>query len=98
MLNVWKCEGVNPLQASAVFFFVVVPHITDAIQDWVTRVSGEPVEKDTNADVCIIEVSEQEKKTLFSYIFHIFILQPEWRAFQLSLKGDLGSLKKYCRD
>ncbi|XP_073228702.1 CTP synthase 1-A-like isoform X1 [Porites lutea] len=34
----------------------VVPHITDAIQDWVTRVSGEPVEKDTNADVCIIEL------------------------------------------
>ena len=65
MLNVWKCEGVNPLQASAVFFFVVVPHITDAIQDWVTRVSGEPVEKDTNADVCIIEVSEQEKKHYF---------------------------------
>ena len=38
------------------------------------------------------------KKALFSYIFDIFILQPEWRAFQLSLKGDLGSLKKYCRD
>ena len=62
---------MNPLQASAFFFVVVVPHITDAIQDWVTRVSGEPVEKDTNADVCIIEVSEQEK-SLFSYtlIFH----------------------------
>ena len=56
---------MNPLQASAFFFVVVVPHITDAIQDWVTRVSGEPVEKDTNADVCIIEVSEQEKSIIF---------------------------------
>ena len=37
--------------------FIVVPHITDAIQDWVTKVSDEPVEKETKADVCIIEVS-----------------------------------------
>jgi len=36
----------------------VVPHITDAIQDWVTKVSGEPVEKATQADVCLIEVSK----------------------------------------
>ena len=68
MLTVWECLGMNPLQASAFFFFVVVPHITDAIQDWVTRVSGEPVEKDTNADVCIIEVSEQEKSIIFLHI------------------------------
>ena len=66
----WKCKGMNPLQASAVFFFVVVPHITDAIQDWVTRVSGEPVEKDTNADVCIIEVSEQGKSIVLLHLWH----------------------------
>ena len=59
---------MNPLPAF--FLFVVVPHITDAIQDWVTRVSGEPVEKDTNADVCIIEVSEQEKSIIFSHLGH----------------------------
>lgn len=34
----------------------VVPHITDAIQDWVTKVSGEPVDKTTQADVCLIEL------------------------------------------
>ncbi|CAH3164396.1 unnamed protein product [Porites lobata] len=51
----------------------VVPHITDAIQDWVTRVSGEPVEKDTNADVCIIEVSEQGKSISYQ-ILMIFCL------------------------
>lgn len=39
----------------------MVPHITDAIQDWVTRVSAEPVEKDTKADVCIIEVGKLPK-------------------------------------
>lgn len=34
----------------------VVPHITDAIQDWVTKVSTEPVENDIQADVCLIEL------------------------------------------
>lgn len=34
----------------------VVPHVTDAIQDWVSRVASEPVEKEINADVCIIEL------------------------------------------
>lgn len=38
------------------FFFVVVPHVTDAIQDWVQRVAFQPVEKKIKADVCIIEV------------------------------------------
>ena len=37
-------------------FVVVVPHITDAIQDWVTKVSGDPVEDGNKADVCMIEV------------------------------------------
>ncbi len=44
---------------------IVVPHITDAIQDWVTKVSGEPVENETKADVCIIEVSENERYISF---------------------------------
>ncbi|CAL1528949.1 unnamed protein product [Lymnaea stagnalis] len=34
----------------------VVPHITNAIQDWVTRVAETPVEGDQKADVCIIEL------------------------------------------
>ena len=81
---------MNPLQASAFFFFVVVPHITDAIQDWVTRVSCEPVEKDTNADVCIIEVSEQEKSIIF---LHIFILQPHGAKKVIFTACHLGKLK-----
>lgn len=37
----------------------VVPHITDAIQEWVDRVAGEPVNQDdpdTKPDVCIVEL------------------------------------------
>lgn len=34
----------------------VVPHITNAIQDWVTRVAETPVDGDQKADVCIIEL------------------------------------------
>jgi len=41
--------------------YTVVPHITDAIQDWVTKVSSEPVEKTTHADVCLIEVSKHQQ-------------------------------------
>lgn len=46
------------------YIYIVVPHITDAIQDWVTKVSGEPVEKTTQADVCLIEVSIRVTKIL----------------------------------
>ncbi|KAK0064408.1 CTP synthase 2 [Biomphalaria pfeifferi] len=34
----------------------VVPHITNAIQDWVTRVAETPVDGNEKADVCIIEL------------------------------------------
>jgi len=38
----------------------VVPHITDAIQEWVERVSRVPVDGDNaTPDVCIIEVNQQ---------------------------------------
>ena len=39
------------------FFPTVVPHITDAIQDWVTRVAKIPVDGlEGPPDVCIVEV------------------------------------------
>lgn len=39
-------------------YFVVVPHITDAIQEWVERVAKVPVDGEIGEpDVCIIEVS-----------------------------------------
>ncbi|GFN89987.1 ctp synthase [Plakobranchus ocellatus] len=34
----------------------VVPHITNAIQDWVTKVAEKPVDGQEKADVCIIEL------------------------------------------
>lgn len=37
---------------------VVVPHITDAIQEWVERVAKVPVDgASSEPDVCIIEVN-----------------------------------------
>lgn len=42
----------------------VIPHVTDAIQDWVERVSQIPVdESGVSPDVCIIEVSLPCMKT-----------------------------------
>jgi CTP synthase len=39
------------------FTFKVVPHITNAIQDWIERVSMIPVDgKEGPADVCVIEL------------------------------------------
>lgn len=36
----------------------VVPHITDAVQSWITKVSAIPVdEANIPSDVCIVEVS-----------------------------------------
>lgn len=39
------------------FFFSVVPHITDAIQEWVMRQALIPVDEDgLEPQVCVIEV------------------------------------------
>ena len=41
--------------------FSVVPHITDAVQEWVTRVAQIPVDGDEKVpDVCIIEVCKPQ--------------------------------------
>lgn len=38
----------------------VIPHVTDAIQDWVERVAKIPVDESAKSpDVCIIEVGTQ---------------------------------------
>ena len=39
------------------YFYQVVPHITDAIQEWIERVAMIPVDgKEGPADVCVIEL------------------------------------------
>jgi len=58
----------------------VVPHITDAIQDWVTKVAGEPVEKTNQADVCLIEVSKHQQNTTIP-LFLLENLSMEWLFF-----------------
>lgn len=45
----------------------VVPHITDAIQDWIERVAHVPVDgKSGPADVCVIELGG----TIGTQMFH----------------------------
>ena len=59
-------------------FLVVVPHITDAIQEWVERVASQPVDKSgCYADVCLIEVCMNVVDadlsvtvTLYIFFFH----------------------------
>ena len=45
-------------------FLQVVPHVTDAVQDWIERVASVPVDgKPGRPDVCVIElVSEKREK------------------------------------
>ena len=41
---------------------IVIPHVTDAIQEWVERVAQIPVAQDQKRpDVCVIEVRVSEK-------------------------------------
>ena len=62
--------------------FQVVPHITDAIKDWIESVSAIPVDgKDGPADVCVIELggtvgkSDMSKKdAAFTDIFFGFAI------------------------
>lgn len=48
------------LQFKVYFSFKVVPHITDAIQEWVERVAQKPVSSDgtKQPEICIIEVGK----------------------------------------
>lgn len=52
----------------------VVPHVTDAIQDWIERVAVIPVDgEDDPADVCVIElggtIGYTEKTTKLDFHF-----------------------------
>ena len=52
--NVNHSHGILTILSS-----VVVPHITDAVQEWVERVARISVDNDpTEPDICIIEVNE----------------------------------------
>jgi len=43
-------------------FLLVVPHITDAIQEWVERVARISVDNDSaEPDICIVEVGQSNK-------------------------------------
>ena len=65
-------------------YITVVPHITDAIQEWVERVARVPVDGDNQTpDVCIIEVNNlSHDKTWY-------------KAMRTTVK-QLSSLTKRC--
>jgi hypothetical protein len=52
-----SCTFFGVLIFSINFTIKVVPHITNAIQDWIERVAAVPVDgKEGPADVCVIEL------------------------------------------
>ena len=59
MLGIWSRVKIGCEKLDFVFFCLVVPHVTDAIQRWVQRVAETPVARDDDRrpDVCVIEVS-----------------------------------------
>lgn len=45
-----------PRLVMKIFLVLVVPHITDAIQEWVERVAQQPVKGNVIPEVCIVEL------------------------------------------
>jgi hypothetical protein len=64
-INMWALSNhKNALPFAKISYFLVVPHITNAVQEWVEKVALTPLQDNNAADVCIIEV----------YIFFLFFL------------------------
>ena len=69
-------------------FLSVVPHVTDAIQEWVERVAAQPVDKSgCNPDVCLIEVCCVLLARSNSKYFRVFL----FLYFSKSLRGLFAS-------
>ena len=76
--------------------FKVVPHITDAIQEWIERVAAIPVDgQEGSADVCVIELGGTIGKFAALLqcapkwvIFPFFV----WFKTNLLLAGDIESM------
>jgi len=65
----------------------VIPHVTDAIQDWVEKVAHQPVdESGAPPEVCIIEVSLSFEPSFSNIIFIQFSLS-------LQLGGTVGDIE-----
>lgn len=71
----------------------VVPHITDAIQDWIERVAAVPVDDVSgSADVCVIELGGVVGIFLSSNEFRNFLryLRLGTKFYQKSVKNSSG--------
>lgn len=70
-----------------------MPHITDAIQDWIERAAAIPVDgKDGPADVCVVELGGTIGKHGFSFGFGLVLLKTLFFLTQLFTAGDIESM------
>lgn len=59
--------GSQDMLACFVFFLVVVPHITDAVQEWVMNQAKVPVDDDRKEpQICVIEASIESLEYIFT--------------------------------
>ena len=58
----------------------IVPHVTNAIQDWIQRVSAIPTDGDKEADICLIElggtVGDIERYLPITPIVYMYVVAP----------------------
>ena len=66
----------------------VVPHITDAIQEWIERVAQIPVDgKEGPADICVIELGGTIGKLLFlGQAFNYQKVEYDFQYYYLSIQ------------
>lgn len=74
------------------YCFVVVPHITDAVQEWVMNQAKVPVDDDKKEpQICVIEVS-MESFRLYIYSEHnelvCFLFAPYYKNIRLKFYGE----------
>lgn len=71
----------------------VVPHITDAIQDWIERVAAIPVDgKEGPPDVCIIELGGTIGITLKVVFVFIIFFDHFFNKYIIFIVGDIESM------
>ena len=78
--NAVRCGECEMLTMYGDELFSVVPHITDAIQNWVERVAKVPVDGDNKQpDCCIIEVRECTTTQFNIHEIKYFYFHQIWR-------------------
>lgn len=82
------------------YYFVVVPHITDAVQEWVMNQAKVPVDDDKKEpQICVIEVS-MESFRLYIHSEHnvlvCFFFAPYCKKVRLKFYGEQKFKDTFC--